>query len=548
MKKIKLIIGIPFRKYVIKQLTCLTFMLIYTILTLIFPGFISLVIDKGVLTGNLYEIFKNIGIMFLVGILMVAFQYIQNISFYKLAQTIIMELKNRLYEKILITNYKFWEKYSVGDILTIMETDVNRLEILLTNTVSEIFVNILIVIGISIYLIIIEWTMGVCIIILAVVFAWIQQKLGAKVESGMVRLRNNIGELAAFTNETINNVSNIQMIGYYENIKQNYKNKNSNVVLNSLNQLRTISLSRIIGMGFNVIGIIIVILVGAYKVINGNMSIGLLFSLTVYVQRLYSPIINIGSSYINIKNTMPIINRIVSVLQSDDYIHDGTLQNIQKNNFDINHVSFSYKTKEILNDFCLQIKSGDIVGIVGKNGSGKSTIIKLISGFCEPNKGEILYSGTNIRHYSLCFIRSQFGVMLQKQFFLSGSLRDIINSYRNSIDDNQIYELADLFNLDISKFENGLDTLIKENASNLSGGEAQKISLIHLFLYDKPVYILDEPTSAIDQESEEKICNSLIKLLKGKTAIIISHKRDILKICNKVIDFEGEERYEEVNN
>ena len=549
MKKIKLIIGIPFKEYIIKQSKCLIYMLIYTGLSLIFPGFVSLVIDKGVLNGNLYEILKYISFMFLVGILMVMFQYIQNVSFYKLAQTIIMELKNRLYEKILTTNHKFWEKHSVGDILTIMETDVSRLEALLTNTVSEIIVNILIVAGISVYLIVIEWTMGLCIIFLAILFAWIQQKLGTKVETGMTKLRNNIGKLAAFTNETINNVSNIQVTGYYENIKENYKNKNRRVVSNSINQLRTISFSQIIGMVFNVIGIIIVILVGSYKVMNGNMSIGLLFSLTVYVQRLYSPIISIGSSYINIKNTMPVINKITNVLQSDDYIHDGNLQSIEKNNIDMSQVSFSYKTKTVFKNFSLHIESGDIVGIVGKNGSGKSTIIKLISGFCEAQKGEILYSGTDIRHYSLKFIRSQFAVMPQKQFFLSGTLRDIINPYNDKINDNKIFELANLFNLDVNKFENGLETFINENASNLSGGEVQKISLIHLFLHDRPVYILDEPTAAIDKESEEVICNSLEKLLKGKTAIIITHKREILKICNRIVDFDGEEDYEEeVNN
>lgn len=548
MKKIKIIIGIPFKEYAIKQLKCLIYMLIYTVFSLVFPSFVSLVIDNGVLKGELYEISKYIGIMLLVGILMVMFQYIQNVSFYKLAQAIIMELKNRLYEKILSTNHKFWEKRTVGDILTIMETDVSRLEILLTNTVSELIVNILIVMGISVYLITIEWTMGISIICMAIVFAWVQQKLGTKVESGMIKLRNSMGQMAAFTNETINNISNIQLVGYYDDIKGNYQDKNRQVVLNSINQLKIISFSQIIGMVFNVIGIVIVILVGSYKVMNGSMTIGLLFSLTVYVQRLYSPIISIGSSYINVKNTMPVIDKIVDVLQSDDYIHDGTLHVIEKNSIDINQVSFSYNTKTVLDDFSLHVESSDIVGIVGKNGSGKSTIIKLISRFCDAQKGEILYSGTEIRHYSLQFIRSQFAVMPQKQFFLSGILRDIINPYKLEINDSEILELANSFNLDIGKFENGLDTFINENVSNLSGGEVQKISLVQLFLYNRPVYILDEPTAAIDQESEEIICNSLSKLLKEKTAIIITHKRKILRICNKIIDFDGGENYEEVDN
>ncbi len=538
-KKIKSLIDMPMKKYVLRQAVCLLFMLIYTVTSLAFPCFISIIIDKGVALGNNRTIIIYSLLMLGVGGIMIAFQNLQRLEFYKFAQEIILKLKEKLMTVILSTNLSFWSRNKVGDIFTILENDVSQIETLLTTTVSDILVNTLVIIGISSYLLYTDKYIGVIVIILALVFSVFQRKIGEKVKADMYKLRNEVGILSSYTSEILNNVNNIQVSGYKKLVLENYNVKNKNVITYSINQIRTISFTQLVGASFNVLGIFVVLIIGAYRVNTGTMSIGLLFTLTIYVQRLYGPIVSLGSSYISIKNTMPIIDKIYSVLNTNNIIADGNIaldRNI-RGALEFKNLDFSYEINSnanVLRNINFKVEPGTVLGIIGENGSGKTTLLKLLMRVCTSQTGDILLDGQRINNYQLEYFHSQFAYLLQNPYMMSGNLRDILNPLHNDIKDIEINEMINYFELDISKFENGLDTEIGENKLNISGGEAQKISLIRLFLENKPFYILDEPTAAIDIESEELICKKLKELLSGKTAIIITHREKILEICDEI--------------
>lgn len=542
LDKLKRIFNIPIKNYIVKEFKCFVFLIIYTVATLLLPTFVSKIIDKGITQKNLrLATLYSIG-MLATGVIVVIFQYLQQTSFYKLGQELTIVIKQRIYDNVLRTNVKYWEKNSIGDTLIILSEDVSILENLLTTTVSNSIVNIIVITGISIFIIVMDWKCGVLILTMAIVFAIIQKRIGCKIENIVVKMRKSIGEMANFTSETLQNANELQASGYEKLMSHKYGCLNKEVMDSTMKQIKAVTGAQSVGTLFNVLGLLVVIVFGTYQTITNNMTVGTLFVLTVYVQRLYGPIVSLGNSYIEIKNSLPKINKVIDILETPDIIKSGNyipetdIQGI----IEFNNVCFSYNEKDILKNFNLSVQPGEILGVVGKNGIGKSTLFKLILNLCTPNDGEILLDDMEIVEYENDFIREKIGYVGQEGFVISGRLIDILDPQKNSTE-TKILELMRELQLDITRFDQGLDTYIDENHRNLSGGEYQKIALIRSFIEDRDIYLLDEPTAAIDEKSEHEICKIIKEKLKGKTAIIITHRPKILEICDRVIDFAGDQ-------
>ena len=540
IKKINVILQMPIKRYIFKQVKCLLFMIMYTVFSLAFPGFISLIIDEGVKRSNIEMIAFYCSLMLVCGILMIFFQYLQKVSFYKLAQEIVYKMKHTIFEKLSERNLKFWTHYQVGDVLRILENDIDNIQNLLTSTISNIIINFLVAAGITLVLVVINPVIGITVLLMALIFAQIQKRCGDKIQNGMEVLRVEMGDLSSVINEMLNNITSIQMANLTELEKKRFDIKNKNVIQQFITQIKKITITQIIGMSFNIIGILVVLCAGANEVLKGRLSIGVLFSMTIYVQRLYGPIVTLGTEYINIKNTKPMIDKVQKILENGDSVLGGVVNwtNV-KGKIDFINVNFKYKDKWILRDFSIEILENTIMGIVGENGSGKSTIIKLLSKLCVPQSGMIYLDGIPIENLTYESVKRNIAVIPQDNFLPYGSLKSImeINSKEK---EKVMYELMEKMGISIAKFPEGLNTEISENMGNLSGGEIQKLSLIRALLQDKKIYILDEPTSAMDLESESKFCSIVKEYLINKTVLIITHRQEILSVCDSIIQLNYE--------
>lgn len=538
IKKMRKLINMPLKIYLWKQCKCLIFLMIYSLASLSFPGFLSYIVDDGIMVHDANKMIFYCVAMSVTGIVMIVFQYMEQISFYKLAQEITAALKEKIYHILTKKNINFWSKHTPGDMFTVLEGDVERLENLMTATVSDIVVNLFMSVGIAAYFLWIDVWIGMEVLTLAVAFACIQRKLGDKVEKMMDELRGKICELSGFTDESMNHMLNIQASGYSTYMEKNYSEKNRKVIQGFIKQMKCIAVMRGIGGTFHVAAILSVLIIGSVRVREGTLSIGLLFSLTIYVQRLYAPIVSLGNAYMEIRNCWPIIRKILSVLENGDNITSGTFvpdTGRVQGKIEFRDISFCYPgSRPVFQRFHLSILPGTIIGIVGDNGSGKSTLTRLLTKLCIPVKGKIFLDDVNLEDYNTEFLRTQIGYMLQNQFFFKGQLKEIVDPYSKT-DKRELIRLMDFFRIPAELFEDGLDTEINGNLISLSGGEAQKIAMVRLFCENKPVYILDEPTAALDMQSEEEIIELLRKFLKNKTAVIITHRKKILDICDRVV-------------
>ncbi|MGL4343979.1 MAG: ABC transporter ATP-binding protein [Cellulosilyticaceae bacterium] len=277
---------------------------------------------------------------------------------------------------------------------------------------------------------------------------------------------------------------------------------------------------------------------------DGAMSIGLLVAFVGYVWRFWGPITNMSNFYNNIINCMAYLERIFELMDEEPTIKD------EKGAYELphitgevtfEHVSFAYEEDQpILKDITFTAQPGERVAIVGPTGSGKTTIINLISRFYDINGGKLTIDGHDVRGVTLQSLREQMGIMLQDSFIFSGTIKENIRYGKLDATDDEIIAAAKVVGAHdfIVQFEEGYDTEVNERGSRLSVGQRQLISFARTLLANPKILILDEATSSIDSETEILLQKGLDELLKGRTSFIIAHRLSTIKNSNKILYIE----------
>lgn len=538
MKKILELIECSRKKFIIFHIYCLFWGILYIIAALIFPDSISKIIDQ-VIIRKRYDLTKtyilSIGFS---GFCMIIFSYIQYGLYFKFGQKARIIIKQRLLEKLMNVNGNFKKNYPPGDMLRIIEQDTEQIQNLIGEGIGLLVINGINLIGVMILLLYKNFLIGVVMIIISVIFVVLQIYLSNSLKKDSIFLRKLLGNVSSYTNEIISRSETIATSSYAKQYTKNFFDKNAEIKEREILQMKKLLVGRNIGIAYNVLANVITLGLGVMMVDKRNMTVGTLLAISMYVQRLYSPLLAISNSYFNIKKAIPFVTKIVKCLENKNLMINGSkcLQTPLEGNIYFDSVFFKYNEDMILENFFLRIKEGKFTGIIGENGSGKSTIIKLLLKIYQCKRGNIYVDNININEYDNEYYYKNISVMWQNNFLMSGTLYDVINPGGKDLKKEEIYKLFNEMNLDIEKFEDGLNTYIYENNFNVSGGELQKINIIRILIEDRPIIILDEPTSALDNESEEEICKLLKTLLKGKTVIIVTHREKILGICDEIIE------------
>jgi ATP-binding cassette subfamily B multidrug efflux pump len=456
-------------------------------------------------------------------------------------QQVISDIRNELFAHIQKLSFRFFDKRPAGSVLVRITNDVNALQDLFTNGVVNILIDIVLLIGIVIVLLTLNFKLGLAIMFTVPLMFMVSSTLRKRIRRAWQEVRIRQSRINSHLNESIQGIKVTQAytqekenIGFFD--EMNTSNRRAWDLASGLNQIFTPILEITGGIGY-----FILFWYGASLVQNGEISIGLFVAFATYISQFWEPINRLGQMYSQLLIAMASAERVFEFMDElPSVVEKEQPLELPKIHGDIkfNHIVFEYeKGRPALKDVNLDVSAGQSIALVGHTGSGKSTIINLLCRFYDPVEGSCEIDGHDLRDVSIHSLRSQVGIVLQDTFIFSGSIRDNIRFGRLNATNEEVEEAARAVHAHdfISRMESGYDTQVEERGNVLSMGQRQLISFARALLADPRILILDEATASIDTETEVKIQSALKVLLQGRTSFIIAHRLSTIRYADKIV-------------
>lgn len=465
--------------------------------------------------------------------------YWQVIMTQKFGKEISLCLKNYLYYRILNKRIPFWTNYTVGELETILVTDVNKLEYIFTNFYTKIGINILNILGISLLIIVILKFVGIGLIGIVLFTILVQRLFMNKIEKISHEVRILSGITAAVETESITKSEDIFMSGFQKKFIEKAFNYNSNLFEKIVKRNKVHLLSSVTATIIHTLTLIVILCVGAMLINSKYISMDIGISMYIYIQRLNSPINQLISQILNIMEIRPSIDKIVTLIDNRDDITwgethiFGSIECIEYNN-----ISFQYQNQQSLlfDKFnCIFKRSDKKIIITGENGTGKSTLLKLLFNMCDILQGSISINGVDIRNLSEKSFRENISFVSQIPLAVGGTIKENLNIK----DEGKMEKALDILTiLGISRewVLEREDVKISDKRNNYSGGELQKIAITRAILENKDVIIMDEPTSSLDDAAVNNLLKFIDDYLSNKLVIVVSHDKRVIDWGNRIIN------------
>lgn len=351
--------------------------------------------------------------------------------------------------------------------------------------------------------------------------------------------------------ETLSNLELFKSFGRLSWLKQKWENINSSLVDQGLKS-RTFAASISIMTSFLIqLNIVLVIIYGVYEIYEVNLTMGGLIAIIILSSRVVAPMGQISTLLINYNDAYSSFKRLEEIIKKEEDKQIDKEYVELKNGFDVDiefkNVSFKYENSEYetIKDLSFKIKKGEKIAIVGRIGSGKTTILKLLMGFYTPNSGSILYDGIDIKEINPTKLRESVGFVSQNNSLFSGTLRENLSVKRSSFDDEDIYKALKVTGMDelVKASKLGLDMSIGENGFGLSGGQIQSLSISRALISKPSILMFDEPTSALDQISEAMLLKNIQNEISKRTTIFVTQKITLLNLVDRILVIEKGQVY-----
>ena len=476
--------------------------------------------------------------------------FIQFFFIYKsnfIAQLVIKDIRNDLFKKILNFKVAYFDNNPIGKVITRVISDIEAVGLMFSQGILSIFGDLFKILIIVSWMFFSNWKLAIVslsffpfLIFSTIIF----QKLMKKT---FERIRSEISKLNVFVYEHILGIHIVKIFNQqkkeeekFKNINKDYTNYNIKSVLYFSIFLPVIDIFSAISMG-------LIVWYGGFMIFSNNSdysqfntTLGQLISFILLVNMLFRPLRSMADKFNILQMGTVAFSRVFKLINSNNNLEKITGDKNElfySKHIKLKNVSFSYKKDElVLNNINLQIDSGNSLAIVGPTGSGKTTLINLITRFYELKHGDILIGEKSIKNLDINILRKNIGLILQDTFLFSETIFKNITFFtkKTKKELNFILEEMGLTNF-INSFPNGLDYNIGEGGVYLSSGQKQLISFIRTYISLSPIIIFDEATSSLDSETEELIKKSIRFLIKNKTSIIIAHRLSTIKNVDKII-------------
>ncbi len=471
---------------------------------------------------------------------------IRSYTFRQLGNRSVARLRNDIYKKAQYLPMSFYDKTSTGSVINRIASDSATLQNFMLRITQEAVVHLFQLVGIVVIMFALNPTLTVLSLIPVVLIAIVTRIFTKKIRPFYRRIWRRWSAVFATLSDTIPCIKVVKSFTGESRSADRFKEKNDEwLEMDRRLAKLTTAFPQIVSF-LVTCGSLIIWGVGGAKVIDGSagFSAGLIVSFISYASMFYNPVTFFANLSDSFQSALASTEKILDILeappetQSDSCVAPTKLDG----KIEFLHVSFSFdRTKKVLDDVTLTIEPGDVVGIVGTTGSGKSTLVNLLMRFYDGYSGEILVDGHNIQNFDLSAYRAQIGYVQQEPQMFSDTIYNNIAYSRPDATVEEVFEAADVANAHnfIARQPDGYDTMLGERGVGVSGGEKQRLSIARAVLMNPSILVFDEATAAVDSETEHLIQEAIDRLIKGRTTLMIAHRLSTLKRANKIIVVDG---------
>ncbi len=535
------------RRYRFLMLIGLSLSVIVAALNMINPLITGNIVDKVIQGGQHSILLKLILIMICTTVGKSILRYTYQVIFEHCSQNVILKMRQDLYAHIQTLDFSWYDSSHTGNVMTLLTSDLDKVRHFVAWVLYQILENSLIYIFSIITLSSINWKLTLAFMVIAPPVLLLINKFKIKIKPAHMAVRDQFAVLNTRVGENIegNRVVKAFVREKYEISKfdvENEKYQDVSVKNADVRVKYTPWIEALCG-----ILPVILILFGGYLVINNQMTIGQLVTFNGLMWAFTQPINMFGILVDNTQNFAASKDRLYELWCAESKIKNTTEKTPVKKeesitgNVQFKNVSFSYKEVPVLKNVNFEIESGKTVGILGPTGSGKSTLANLLCRYYDVSSGEILIDGINVKDYDLQYLRRNVGITMQEAFLFSDTIEGNIAFADIEADFSEVEKASELARVKefIGDVTDGYDTIVGERGVGLSGGQKQRIALARLFLANPKIMILDDTTSAVDNDTEKKIRESIKLQSKGHTTFIISHRVSSFEDADIIIVLEN---------
>jgi ATP-binding cassette subfamily B protein len=524
------------------------------ILNLAGPYLIGVAIDQTIRKHDIPKLIKVCSTLLAIYGANSIVYYFENFIMAGVAQRTIRDIRNDAFSKLQTLSIQYFDRHSDGDIMSRLINDIENINSVLSDSVIQIVFGVLSTTGIAITMLSINPMLAGCsistIIILSIT---LNRWVGRNTRAGFQEQQKSLGLLNGYIEETINGQRVVKTYGREKAAVESFRTYNSSLQKSAI---KAQVYAGFVGPVMDLIGSLALTIVAAFGgilAIHNLISIGMIASFITYTRQFNRPFSMIANLYNSIQSAIAGAERIFEIIDEPEEKTNETISLEQSidGNVVFNGVSFSYrKDVPVLKDIEIDVKSGQVIALIGPTGAGKTTVINLLTRFYEVDHGTISVGGIDIAKIYKSDLRRQLGIVLQDTVLFSGSIIENIRYGRLEATDEEVFEAAKLANVDrfIQRLPHGYNSLITDRGANLSHGQRQLIAIARAVLADPKILILDEATSSVDTRTERHIQEAMQRLMIGRTSFVIAHRLSTIRQADQILVIDHGEVVERGNH
>ncbi len=458
-----------------------------------------------------------------------------------LGAKVVHDIRSQLYRALQRLSLSFYEREHTGRIMSRVTSDTAELNSFVVSGLPNVIIYILTIIGIGTVMMVFHWKLALLTLLATPLMVVSTIVFARRMRVTYRRVKHKNASLFNVLSESISGVHVVRAFGQEAREVLAFEGKSAEFRQAVMGSVKLQSIFNPMMLLLTSLGMFVIYSYGGHLVVREELKLGVLVMFNAYMIQFYSPVIALAELTGMFQSAAVSAERVFGILDTPSQVADATnAKPLEKTSGSValENVSFAYEKGEtILKNINLDVKPGEIIGLVGQTGSGKSTLVKLVARFYDPTKGRMLLDGRDLREVRLTDLRRHIGMVLQDTFLFTGTLRDNIAYGRPEATDEEVILAARAANAHdfIMDMPDAYDTYTGERGVGLSGGERQRIAIARAILKDPAILILDEATSSVDTATEAMIQGALDHLMKGRTTIAIAHRLSTLKNANRLV-------------